>query len=107
MTACALAISPPWHRTGSSYFPVAAQVDGHWWVLRINGFPEHLPWTLFIDGRARQDVAELPQAWGNLLTPLQPVLSLEEARAALAPVGDLIAYGSETGTPCRNPFCCG
>ena len=41
-----LHIRPEWGQTGNVYFPVAAVVNGEWWVLRINNFPDHPLWTL-------------------------------------------------------------
>jgi len=31
-------------------------VDGQWWVLRINSFPDYPIWTLFGGGERRFDV---------------------------------------------------
>jgi hypothetical protein len=102
-----LAASPRWSRTGNAYFPAAAQMNGQWWVLRINSFPDHPLWTLFIDGQARYDIDDMPPSWGGPLTPEGPSLNADDTREALAPVQDLTAYGSEAGAPCDNPFCCG
>jgi hypothetical protein len=86
-------------------FPVAAWVNGQWWVLRLNGFPDHPLWT-FIHGESRFDIDDTPAAWA---TPSKTVSFLEdkEANEALTPVRDFVAYGSEVGEPCDNPFCCG
>jgi hypothetical protein len=101
-----LAIRPAWRRTGNAFFPTAARVDGQWWVLRINSFPDHPLWTLFVDGKRRFDVDDAPAAWGEP-SRLAVLLETSEATDALAPVLRFEAYGSETGQPCENPFCCG
>jgi hypothetical protein len=101
-----MTITPRWHGTGHPHFPLAARVDEQWWVLRLNSFPDHPLWTLFIDGRARYDIDDAPPAWGPL-PAAAPALDAGDARDALAPVADLIAYGSEAGHPCDNPYCCG
>lgn len=98
---------PSWRRTGDPYFPVAALVDGRWWVLRVNSFPDHPLWTLFVDGERRFDVDDAPPAWGRPADPSLPRLDGELVGEVLAPVEGLIAYGSEVGQPCDNPFCCG
>lgn len=101
-----LAIRPNWRRTGNAFFPIAALVSGQWWVLRINSFPDHPLWTLFVDGQRRFDVDDAPPAWGEP-SRLAVLLEPGQADAALAPVLTFEAYGSETGQPCDNPFCCG
>ncbi len=46
-------------------------------------------------------------AWGKLCSAAAPVLDADDAREALAPVQDLIAYGSEVGRrPHRKPAPC-
>ncbi|RAY11450.1 hypothetical protein DPM19_30960 [Actinomadura craniellae] len=102
-----LACTPDWRRTGNSYFPVAAMVDGQWWVLRINCFPDHALWTLFVNGEPRFDIDDTPPSWGKPSDPSAPLLDQQAAWEALGPVRDLVAYGSEVGDPCDNPFCCG
>jgi hypothetical protein len=98
---------PAWKRTGNAYFPSAALVDGQWWVLRLNSFPDHPLWTLFVDGACRFDVDDAPATWGQPADDSLPHLSDQEAAEVLRPVRHLLAYGSETGDPCDNPFCCG
>lgn len=96
-----------WYRTGDVYFPFASRVDGRWWVLRLNSFPDHPLWTLFIDGnRERFDVEDAPSTW-KLSWDSAPVLEPQAAEEALAPVRTFIDYGSEIGMPCYNLFCCG
>ncbi|MGK8510216.1 hypothetical protein ACRS5S_19935 [Nocardia asiatica] len=97
---------PRWRRTGTARFPVAADVDGHWWVMRINGFPDHPLWTLFIDGTPRFDMDDTPPAWGRPTDPA-PTLDPHTAAQVVAPVQGFAAYGSEVGDPCDDPFCCG
>jgi len=98
---------PAWQRTGNAFFPVAARMRGGWWVLRLNNFPDHPLWTLFVRGERRFDVDDTPKAWGRPSDPKLSLLSDADAVDALAPVKDFIAYGSEVGRPCDNPFCCG
>lgn len=99
--------SPRWHRTGNACFPTAARVDGSWWVLRVNSWPDHPLWTLFIDGRRRFDLDDAPDTWGLVAGDDLPALTSAEASDALANVQAFVAYGSEVGEPCDNPFCCG
>jgi hypothetical protein len=82
-------------------------VDGQWWVLRLNSFPDHPLWTLFAGGERRFDVDDQPLAWGRPADPDLPTLDEAQAKEALADVASLVAYGSEVGQPCGNPFCCG
>jgi len=86
-------------------FPAVAEVDGDWWVLRMNSFPDHPLWTLFVRGVARFDLNDLPEPWGRPLTAAP--MPAELAEAVLAPVRSFVAYGSEVGQPCDDPFCCG
>lgn len=98
---------PSWRRTGNAFFPTAADVDGSWWVLRVNSFPGHPVWTLFVDGRRRYDVDDTPPGWGNPASPDHPALSSAEVTAALDGLTGLVAYGSEVGRPCNDLACCG
>lgn len=98
---------PDWKRTGHRRFPVAAEVDEDWWVLRLNPFPDHDMWTLFINGVARYDVTETPPTWGRPLAAPVPTLDPGTARTILAPIAHLTVYGSEVGRSCDDPFCCG
>ncbi|HEY3504460.1 MAG TPA: hypothetical protein VGN37_16980 [Actinocatenispora sp.] len=97
---------PRWRFTADTRFPAAALVDGHWWVLRINGFPDHPLWTLFVDGRVCGDLWATPPHW-ELPRPGDPPPPADaDVRAAVAPVRHLRAYGSEVGRPCDDPVCC-
>lgn len=100
-------VTPDWRRTGHATFPTAAKVGGEWWVLRVNAFPDHPLWTLFVDGQRRFDLDDAPPAWGRHAGDLLPRLADGEAREAVGPVESFVAYGSEVGRPCDNPFCCG
>lgn len=99
--------TPSWHRTGDAYFPAAAEVEGCWWVLRINSFPDHPMSTLFIDGHVRGDLDDTPPAWGEPWNPSNPPLDPAIATRVIESVKNFVAYGSEVGQPCDNPFCCG
>lgn len=65
MLAEVLGALPQWRRTGHTFFPYAAFVDGRWWVLRFNCFPDHPLWTLFIADRRRFDFDDEPTGWGS------------------------------------------
>ncbi|MCC3328943.1 hypothetical protein [Nocardia abscessus] len=98
---------PQWRRTGIARFPVAALVDDQWWVLRINGFPDHPLWTLFIDGAPRFDLDDTPPTWGRPSVRSAPSLDPHTAEQVVAPIQGFTAYGSEVGDPCDDPVCCG
>ncbi|BCJ36445.1 hypothetical protein Athai_39480 [Actinocatenispora thailandica] len=106
MTRPELAARPGWRRTGDGRFPAAARVDGRWWVLRLNGFPDHPLWTLFVAGAVRYDLDTTPVGWDHPLDRSAPALPDEVAATVLAPVRPFAAYGSEHGQPCDGPFCC-
>lgn len=97
---------PEWQQTGDNYFPAAAMVAGKWWVLRLNSFPDHPLWTLFVGGQVQFDIDDAPKSWGGVASGSSPVLPPDDSRAALDPVRRWRAYGSEVGRPCDNPFCC-
>lgn len=96
-------IRATWRPTGNVYFPSAARVGDVWWVLRINGFPEHPLFTLFADGHRKYDLDVLPHRWAQTDRPL----SHSETNSALREIQSFINYGSEVGQACDNPFCCG
>ncbi|GAA2407431.1 hypothetical protein GCM10010191_14700 [Actinomadura vinacea] len=98
---------PDWQRTGNTRFPVAARVNDQWWVLRINGFPDHPLWTLFVDGARCHDVHETSTLPGDPTDPSAPVLEPHTAQELLEPVQAFAVYGSEVGAPCDDPVCCG
>lgn len=75
-----------WGGTGNSCFPTAARVDGQWWVLRINSFPDYPIWTLFVGGERRFDVDKAPPEWGKPTSNELPPLTDAEAEDALAAV---------------------
>ena len=93
----------PWRGVDRGRFRYAAEVDGVWWVLRINPFPDHPLWTLFVDGRPRLDLDGTPPAWDLREAP---ALDEATARIAVAPVEAFAVYGSEVSRPCDDPFCC-
>ena len=105
MTHPELRATPDWHSTGDNYFPLAASVDGSWWVLRLNNYPDHPLLTLFVDGARRFDIDDTPPSWGELSPDTAP--PLDTAHEILAPIKHFTAYGSEVGQPCDNLFCCG
>ena len=58
------------------------------------------------DYDALSAVDDAPPAWGD---PSKSVVFLEakDASEAITPVQHFVAYGSDVGQPCDNPFCCG
>lgn len=94
-----------WEKTGDPHFPWAAQIDGVWWTLRLNDFPDHPVHTLFIDGRVCGDLEDTPRTWKFPPRRQRTKLGSNDSAAALTPVRHLRAYGSETGHPCDNLFC--
>lgn len=98
---------PYWRPTGHPFFPAAANFDGIWWVMRLNDFPDHPLWTLFIDGNTKRfDTTGLPEHWSHPLRPVGAPLDPDIAREVLAPIEQFAIYGSEVGMPCDNGFCC-
>ncbi|GGT02005.1 MULTISPECIES: hypothetical protein [Streptomyces] len=101
------AAGAPWRPTGSGVFPHAALVDGTWWVLRLNDFPDHPLHTLFADGRRIADLDDdlpLPggrQAGGDTA----PALTAAERATVLDLMAGLGPYGAEHGTPCTDDWC--
>lgn len=102
-----LGLRVDWRQTGNNYFPWAAKVGGEWWVLRLNDFPDHPLYTFFVAGQRRFDVDDLPGRWRQQRELVGGALAEAEADEALGPIASFLAYGSEVGTPCDNPFCCG
>lgn len=96
----------PWRETSSAQFPRAAVVVGQWWVLRVNSFPEHPIYTVFVGGERHCDLDELPDSWAPRGAD-EEWLSAAESDDALVDVVGFRAYGSESGQPCDNPMCCG
>jgi hypothetical protein len=90
--------------TAHPYFPWAARVDGSTLVLRINAFPDHPLYTLFAGGAFREHIDDPPEGW---VFAYDDPLPGSDVRAALALVGEWIAFGSEIGDPCTGPHCCG
>lgn len=105
MSAEVLGALPQWRRTGHTFFPYAAFVDGRWWVLRFNCFPDHPLWTLFIADRRRFDFDDEPTGWGIRMADEAPLLEGHAAAEVLAPVQGLARYGSEVGDPCDDFLC--
>jgi hypothetical protein len=95
-----------WRRTQDAYFPAAALADGQWWVLRLNSFPDHPLWTLFVDGVSRGHSEDTPPGWGNPSDRSLPRLPAGQVETVLAPLRGLVAFGSEDGNPCDGLFCC-
>jgi hypothetical protein len=96
---------PCWYQTRNGHFPFAALVNGRWWVLRLNNFPDHPLWTLFIDGAVVCDTYDPPRIWGKLEWDAAPFADAGGETEALTPVQDFVGFGSEIGCPCPG-LCC-
>ncbi|MFE5771176.1 hypothetical protein ACFQ7O_22755 [Streptomyces sp. NPDC056485] len=101
----ALPAKATWHDTGTSVFCWAARADGRWWVLRLNHFPEHPLYTLFIDARALGDIDDVPDTWRLSDRAAHPVLTASERAGVLGLMAGLGPYGAEAGTPCDGDWC--
>ena len=97
--------NPEWHRVASAVFSFAAWVEGHCWVLRLNDFPEHPLFTLFIDGKVEGDLDDPPQAWQLQPSASIPVLDQDRRAEVLDLMRGLGPYGSEQGQPCDGDWC--
>jgi hypothetical protein len=96
-----------WQRTGALVFVYAARVDDTWWVLRLNGFPDHPLFTLFVGGGVVGDVQDLQihaPSW-NLDTDDRPWLTDPDRDEVLTLMRGLGPYGSEAGRPCDGDWC--
>jgi len=96
-----------WQRTGAQAFVYAARVDGTWWVLRRNGFPDHPLFTLFVDGAVVGDVQDLrtrAPSW-DLDVADRPALTGPHRDEILTSLRGLGPYGSEAGQPCDGDWC--
>ncbi|MEV4194769.1 hypothetical protein [Streptomyces toxytricini] len=97
-----------WHRTGSGVFPYAARVEGRWWILRLNDFPEHPQYTLFLDSRCVGDMNDDPVDGRRIaaIGEAAPVLGATARAEILRHMAGLGPYGAERGTPCTdNDYC--
>ncbi|MFB7946254.1 hypothetical protein ACFC6L_15190 [Kitasatospora phosalacinea] len=94
-----------WHDTGTGVFRYAARVDGHWWVLRLNDFPEHPLYTLFVDARVIGDLDDTPPGWHLLPRTALPALTEPERAEVFRLMTGLGPYAAETGTPCTGDWC--
>jgi hypothetical protein len=97
-----------WRQADEAVFAYAARVDGAWWVLRRNSFPDHPLYTLFVAGVVAGDVQDLrtrAPAW-DLDVTSRPALTDEQRAEALESLRGLAQYGSEVGRPCDGDWCC-
>lgn len=74
---------------------------------RLKTFPEHPLYTFFAGGVRRFDLDDLPRRWKQDGHEKSALLAATDAEAALGAIESYLAYGSEVGQPCDNPFCCG
>ncbi|MFI1147827.1 hypothetical protein [Streptomyces sp. NPDC020817] len=94
-----------WHDTGTSVFCHAVRAGGRWWVLRLNHFPEHPLYTLFIDAQVVGDIDDVPAGWRLRPGAALPVLTASERAEVLALMAGLGPYGAEAGAPCAGDWC--
>ncbi|MFI5782959.1 hypothetical protein [Nocardia sp. NPDC051570] len=100
-----LDVRPYWQQTGDLYFPMAAVVGGRRWVLRLNNFPDHPLWTLFVEGVRRFDLQGTPREWASAADRTAPLMDPGLARQIVGAVAHYEVYGSEIGEPCGGVFC--
>jgi hypothetical protein len=94
-------VSLDWRRVRSRVFRYAALVDGvHRVVLRLNGFPDHPLYTMFMDGVCMFDM-DLSLDDHRTYEPLTP----EERQEVLTLMRGLGPYGAEVGQPCDGDWC--
>jgi len=93
-----------WRAAESTVSAWAARIDECWWVLRLNSFPDHPRYTLFIDGHAIGDIDDLPASW-QATRATAGSLTVQEGDQVLAVMSGLGPYGSEAGTPCEGDWC--
>lgn len=97
-----------WRRTGDTSFPLAAADGNRWMLLRQNDVPSHPRFTLFRNGLVVSDIEEWPVDQYGAEPDLFPAkLAARERQLAMNTVRGLRKYGSEMGTPCEDPWCCG
>lgn len=94
-----------WRRTDAPAFVFAARMDDAWWVLRLNGFPDHPLYTLFVAGVVVGDVEDL-----RIVAPAwdlsgERTLSAGERDEVLTLMRGLGPYGAEVGQPCDGDWC--
>jgi hypothetical protein len=94
-----------WFRTGIEPFGHAAWIAGRCWVLRLNDFPEHPLYTLFVDGTVVGDLDDLAPAWSAEAMRGLPVLDAGRRAEVVELMRWLGPYGSEQGTPCDGDWC--
>lgn len=96
-----------WQHTNARVFVHAARIDDEWWVLRLNDFPDHPLFTLFVGGVVVGDVQDIPTtapAW-VLNAAGRQVLAGEHRSEILTLMRGLGPYGSEVGQPCAGDWC--
>jgi hypothetical protein len=96
-----------WQHIDARVFVHAARVDGEWWGLRLNGFPDHPLFTLFVGGVVAGDVEDIrarAPAW-DLDVAGRPALAGGQRGEILTLMRGLGPYGSEIGQPCDGDWC--
>jgi hypothetical protein len=94
-----------WRRVRSNAYPWAAWIDGAWHSLRLNDFPDHPLYTLFVDGACVGDLDDLPGGWYLDRDGQHEPLAPQERQQVLTLMRGLGPYGSEIGQPCDGDFC--
>lgn len=104
--ADALANPVTWQPTAAAIYPFATRIDQQWWVLRLNSFPDHPLYTLFVDAAVVCDVEDLrtnAPTWN--LNPTNPPLTPGQRAEVLSLMRGLGPYGSEVNQPCDGDWC--
>jgi hypothetical protein len=99
------AARPAWRRVGSRVILFAASESGRWWVLRLNDFPDHPLFTLFVEGRRICDMNDPPREWALQPYGALPVLEERQQAHVLDVMRSFGPYGSEVGVPCDGDWC--
>ncbi|RKE23472.1 hypothetical protein [Streptomyces sp. TLI_171] len=94
-----------WHTVDSNVFPYAARLDGRWLVLRLNDFPEHPLYTLFVDGQVIGDLNDVPSTWQLRPRATLPVLTAQDRLTVLRLMTGRGPYGAEADAPCTGDWC--
>jgi hypothetical protein len=61
-------------KTGWTFHPYEARVDGQVWLIGINDFPDEPLYTLYIDGRRVEDFNDWPVPWTRPGAEAPPII---------------------------------
>jgi hypothetical protein len=94
-----------WYPTGIACFPWLGFDGVTPCILRINDFPDHPLWTLFVAGARVRDFDDNEPSWSFHKDVPSPH-ACEDIQRALDAVVRFEAYGSEVGRACDGLYCC-